>query len=29
VETGLFVGSTDIVHVGTRAAVEKMERKRK
>jgi ribose 5-phosphate isomerase A len=29
VETGLFVGSTDIVYVGTRSAVEKMERKRK
>jgi ribose 5-phosphate isomerase A len=29
VETGLFVGLTDIVYVGTRSAVEKMERKRK
>ena len=29
VETGLFVGSTDIAYVGTRSAVEKMERKRK
>lgn len=29
VETGLFVGSTDIVYVGTRSAVEKLERKRK
>ncbi len=29
VETGLFVGSTDIVYVGTRSAVAKIERKRK
>jgi ribose 5-phosphate isomerase A len=29
VETGLFVGLTDIVYVGTRSAVTKMERKRK
>jgi ribose 5-phosphate isomerase A len=29
VETGLFVGSTDIVYVGTSSAVAKMERKRK
>ena len=29
VETGLFVGLTDIVYVGTSSAVEKMERKRK
>ena len=29
VETGLFVGLTDTVYVGTRSAVEKMERKRK
>ena len=29
VETGLFVGSTDIVYVGTRYAVEKLEPKRK
>jgi ribose 5-phosphate isomerase A len=29
VETGLFIGSTDIVYVGTRSAVEKLERKRK
>ena len=29
VETGLFVGSTDTVYVGTRSAVEKLERKRK
>jgi ribose 5-phosphate isomerase A len=29
VETGLFVGSTDIVYVGTRSAVGKLERKRK
>jgi ribose 5-phosphate isomerase A len=29
VETGLFVGLTDIVYVGTRSAIEKMERKRK
>ena len=29
VETGLFVELTDIVYVGTRSAVEKMERKRK
>jgi len=27
VETGLFIGLTDIVYVGTRSAVEKMERK--
>ncbi len=29
VETGLFVGSTDTVYVGTRSAVETLERKRK
>jgi ribose 5-phosphate isomerase A len=29
VENGLFVGSTDIVYVGTRSAVEKLERKKK
>ena len=29
VETGLFVGSTDTVYVGTSSAVEKLERKRK
>lgn len=29
VETGLFVGSTDTVYVGTRSAVEKLEREKK
>jgi ribose 5-phosphate isomerase A len=29
VETGLFINSTDIAYVGTRSAVEKLERKRK
>ncbi len=29
VETGLFIGSTDIVYVGTHSAVTRMERKRK
>ena len=29
VETGLFIGSTDIVYVGTRSSVEKLEREQK